>query len=164
MSWRNRIEQIRIVVNEDTRRRQMAAIEDALAEAKHPARRRGRALAIALAVVLTVPVMAVAAENSQPGDFLYPVRQVFDSSQRETVSPDTLAPPDDEVTSVTEVRPPTGDEESRSPTPTTRPTVDTRPPERPMTTTTRPTTTTTVPRTTTTAPERPSPTRPPREG
>ncbi len=77
MSLSSRLRQARIVIDDDTRRAHLAAIDDAIVESTRQPRRHGRALAVALAAVLLVPVVALAAERSEPGDFLYPVRQLI---------------------------------------------------------------------------------------
>ena len=80
------LDQARIVVDEVTRESHLAAVGAALRDRGQGSRGRGRVLAIALVLVLLVPVIALAAENTVPGDFLYPVKravepvvQVFDS-------------------------------------------------------------------------------------
>ena len=80
------LDQARIVVEEVTRTRHLAAVGAALRARAAASRGRGRVLALALVLVLLVPVMALAAENTVPGDFLYPLKlavepvvQVFDS-------------------------------------------------------------------------------------
>lgn len=72
------LEDARISVDEPTRERHMASIARAI-EASRPRRaRRLRLLAVAAATILLVPVMALASERAVPGDFLYPVKQVFE--------------------------------------------------------------------------------------
>ena len=65
---------LEISVDRVTRDRHLAAISRSLHD---PWRQHGRRrlLAIALAVVLLVPVMALAAERALPGDFLYPFKR-----------------------------------------------------------------------------------------
>lgn len=75
------LEAVRVVVEPGVRERHIRAISDSIASLPNPPRRRFRLLAVAVAVVLTLPVLALAAENSQPGDFLYPVREVLPWSQ-----------------------------------------------------------------------------------
>ncbi|MGI9610527.1 MAG: hypothetical protein ACR2NL_09580 [Acidimicrobiia bacterium] len=65
---------LRISVDPATRERHLDAIHSQLRKAARPRRRR-RLLSLALAVVLLVPVVALAAEQSLPGDFLYPVKK-----------------------------------------------------------------------------------------
>ena len=79
------LDQIRVTVDETTRTRHLAAVDAALSERPRAFWGRGRILALAVVLVLLLPVMALAAENSVPGDFLYPVKravepvvQVFD--------------------------------------------------------------------------------------
>ena len=71
------LEVAKIEVDETTRSRHMTAISAAVREATAP-RRRFRLLAFALAWVLLVPVMALASDRAVPGDFLYPLKQVFE--------------------------------------------------------------------------------------
>jgi hypothetical protein len=80
------LEQIRITVDETTRDKHLVAVGTALRAREHGSRGRGRVLALALVLALLVPVMALAAESTVPGDFLYPIKravepivQVFDS-------------------------------------------------------------------------------------
>ena len=81
------LDQVRVTVDSDTRDRHLAAVTSALqSRATTPKRGRGRFLAVALAVVLLLPVIALAAEDSVPGDLLYPFKravepvvQVFDT-------------------------------------------------------------------------------------
>ena len=79
MSLSSRLARAKIVVDDDTRRGHLAAIDNAIETTRRP-RGHGRALAVGLAVVLLVPVVALAAERSVPGDFLYPVRQLIDKT------------------------------------------------------------------------------------
>lgn len=79
------LDRARIVVDPTTRERHLAAVRAALDERQRgPVRRR--LLAVALVVVLAVPVMALAAADTMPGDLLYPIKrmteplvQLFDS-------------------------------------------------------------------------------------
>jgi len=80
------LDQARVVVDETTRERHLVAVSAALAQRGRTTKGHGRVLALALVLVLLVPVMALAAENSVPGDLLYPVKravepivQVFDT-------------------------------------------------------------------------------------
>ncbi|MGB7860571.1 MAG: hypothetical protein WBM90_08750, partial [Acidimicrobiia bacterium] len=47
-------------------------------ERARTSRGHGRLLALALALVLVVPVVALATENSVPGDLLYPIKRVVE--------------------------------------------------------------------------------------
>ncbi len=63
-----------VVVEPETRERHLATISAALQRPRrHPGRRR--LLAIALAVILLFPVVALAAESALPGDILYPFKR-----------------------------------------------------------------------------------------
>lgn len=67
---------ISITVGSETRERHLSAIRKTIGQIK-PVRRRFRLMAVAVAAVFLIPVLALAAEQSQPGDFLYPLRQVI---------------------------------------------------------------------------------------
>lgn len=69
--------QARIVVSPVTRERHLFVIGAALSD-RTRSNGHGRVLALALVLVLLVPVIALAAENSVPGDFLYPVKLVVE--------------------------------------------------------------------------------------
>jgi len=80
------LDQARVVVDEVTRESHLVAVSAALRARGQGSRGRGRVLVVALVLVLLVPVIALAAENTVPGDFLYPIKravepvvQVFDS-------------------------------------------------------------------------------------
>lgn len=88
MSLSSRLRRARIVIDDDTRQAHLAAIDAAIIESTRQPRRHGRALAVALAVVLLVPVVALAAERSEPGDLLYPVRQLIHQTLDRSQPPD----------------------------------------------------------------------------
>ncbi len=67
---------LRVEVRPEVRERHLAAIATAVADAK-PRRPRYRLLAVAIAVVFLLPVIALAADNAQPGDLLYPIREAM---------------------------------------------------------------------------------------
>ena len=72
------LDQVRVSVSEETRSRHLAHVGAALRARSDRLPRRGRVLALALALVLLVPVMALAAENAVPGDLLYPVKRAVE--------------------------------------------------------------------------------------
>lgn len=72
------LDRIRVEVDDDVRDRHLAAIGAAVRSARAPRLRRFRLLAVAVAVVLALPVMALASENSVPGDLLYPIKRVLE--------------------------------------------------------------------------------------
>ena len=72
------LDQARVVVDELTRERHLDAVSASLAARGQTAKGHGRVLALALVLVLLVPVVALAAENAVPGDFLYPVKLVVE--------------------------------------------------------------------------------------
>lgn len=69
---------MRVTVGEDVRHRHLTAIGDAVRSAKAPRHRRFRPLVVAAALVLAVPVLALASENSVPGDLLYPIKRMLE--------------------------------------------------------------------------------------
>ena len=71
------LDPIRLSVDEETRRRHLASIEAALRRRERVARRR-RALVLAAAALLAVPAMALASDDSVPGDLLYPVKRAVE--------------------------------------------------------------------------------------
>ena len=80
------LDQARIVVDEVTREKHLGVVSAALKARGYRSWGRGRVLALAVVLVPLVPVMALAAENTVPGDLLYPIKravepivQVFDS-------------------------------------------------------------------------------------
>ena len=75
---------IEITVDPQTRQRHLNAISESLRNVK-PGRGRYRLMAFAVAAVFMIPVLALAAEKSQPGDFLYPLRQVIPWSEERAV-------------------------------------------------------------------------------
>lgn len=170
MNWRSKLYQTRISVDDRTRRRHLDAIEAAISD-RVRYRRPGRALAVAVALVLAIPVMAVAADQAEPGDFLYPVRQLFQPVPKDAAqNQDTVTvefPPADVVIgdNATRDQPEVPEHPVDTRPPSSEP-PDTRPPFRETTTTTiperGPTTTTIAEPTTTTEPGRTPPTAPPR--
>lgn len=70
------LDALKVEVRPDARDRHLKAIASAVAEAK-PRRPRYRLLAVAIAVVFLLPVIALAADNAQPGDLLYPIREAM---------------------------------------------------------------------------------------
>lgn len=69
---------LRVSIDPDTRERHLATINVALREHRAPRFRRLRLMAVAAGLVLLIPVLALAAENSVPGDFLYRVKRLFE--------------------------------------------------------------------------------------
>lgn len=69
---------IRVDVAPEVRERQLGTITRALRVARAPRRRRFRLLALATAIVLALPVIALGAEDSVPGDLLYPVKRIIE--------------------------------------------------------------------------------------
>ncbi len=72
------LDRIRVTVDDAVRERHLAVIGDAVRSALAPRRRRYRLLVVAAALVLAVPVMALASENSVPGDLLYPIKRMLE--------------------------------------------------------------------------------------
>lgn len=72
------LDQVRVTVDERTREQHLAEIGAALRTRHNPARRRFRFLAIATALALLLPVVALAAEDAVPGDVLYPVKRLVE--------------------------------------------------------------------------------------
>lgn len=72
------LDEAKVKVDESTKDLHMMAISRAITAEAAPRRSRLRLIAVATATVLLVPVMALAAERAVPGDFLYPVKQVFE--------------------------------------------------------------------------------------
>lgn len=70
------LDRARVVVDETTRSRHLTAIQGALARRSRRPHRGMRSLALGLALVVAVPVLALAAEDTVPGDFLYPLKRV----------------------------------------------------------------------------------------
>lgn len=118
MSLSSRLAQARIVVDDDTRRGHLAAIDNAIVETTRR-RRRGRALAVGLAVVLLVPVVALAAERSVPGDLLYPVRQLIHQTLDRS-QPKDQASPAQEPLREAEDEGPSREAHDRTPVPSAR--------------------------------------------
>ena len=81
------LEQLRLTTTPEVRDRHLEAVSSTLSQRARGSRGRGRLLAVAVAAVLLLPVAALAAEDTVPGDILYPLKraiepvvQVFDSS------------------------------------------------------------------------------------
>ena len=81
------LDQIRLVATPEVRERHLAAVSRALSTRPQRSLGRPRLMAVVLAIVLLLPVVALAAEDAVPGDFLYPLKrvvepvvQMFDSS------------------------------------------------------------------------------------
>ncbi len=72
------IEQARLTLDESTRRRHLDAINTEILRVTEPKSRKLRFLAVGIALVLLLPVIALASEGSVPGDFLYPVKRVVE--------------------------------------------------------------------------------------
>ena len=68
---------VRLEMRAEARARHIRAIQDEL-RAAQPVRRRWRLMVVAVAIVLTLPVLALASQRAEPGDILYPVREVVD--------------------------------------------------------------------------------------
>ncbi len=80
------LDEARVIVDGVTREKHLGVVSAALAARGQGSWGRGRVLALGLVLVLLVPVVALAAENTVPGDLLYPIKralepivQVFDS-------------------------------------------------------------------------------------
>lgn len=87
-------------VTSDVRDRHLRTVSQALADLR-PRRSRFRLLAVAVAVLFVLPVLALAARNADPGDFLYPVRQILPWSDRAPIDGDLV----DEGPTITDIRP-----------------------------------------------------------
>lgn len=72
------LEQVRVSVDPQTRERHIAAMQVALEESRRPGFRGRRLLAVAVALILLLPVLSLAARDSVPGDLLYPVKLALD--------------------------------------------------------------------------------------
>lgn len=68
------LERMRLRVAAEVRERHLAAIETAIASARAPRLRRFRLLAAAAALILALPVIALASDDAVPGDILYPIK------------------------------------------------------------------------------------------
>lgn len=168
MNWRDQLNGARIEVDTSTRQHHLGVIGAALEVERSRRSRPGRALAVAIALLLLLPVVAFAAERSEPGDALYPVRQAM---ERANIRIPDLNPRigthqvDDRSGSLVTypgsseggALPTSDDEEQRRDIGST---TTTTAPERTGTTLSRLPPTTTRPPPSTTLPESPSPTRP----
>ena len=72
------LDSVRISVGDDVRERHLTVIVDELRSARKPRVRRFRLLAIAVALVLALPVIALAADDAVPGDALYPIKRILE--------------------------------------------------------------------------------------
>ena len=72
------LDKAKVTVDAETRGRHLASIESELTQLRTPRLARRRLLAVALATVLLFPVAAFAAENSVPGDLLYPLKRAVE--------------------------------------------------------------------------------------
>ena len=72
------LDSVRVSVADDVRERHLAAIGNELRSAGRPRIRRFRLLAVAVALVLALPVFALAAEDAVPGDALYPIKRMLE--------------------------------------------------------------------------------------
>jgi hypothetical protein len=70
------LQALKIEVHPDTRRRHLDTISRAIRSNRAPRVRRLRLLAVAAALVLLLPVVALAAKDAVPGDFLYPIKRL----------------------------------------------------------------------------------------
>ena len=71
------LDRLRVEISPATRLAHLDAIRAELRTAT-PTRRRWKLMVVAVAILLTLPVLALAAQRAEPGDFLYPVREVVD--------------------------------------------------------------------------------------
>lgn len=71
------LERVRVEMPDEVRDRHLASISRAL-HGKRTGRTRFRLLAIAAVLVLLLPVIALAAERTGPGDLLYPIRELVE--------------------------------------------------------------------------------------
>lgn len=72
------LEQIRLVVDDSVRERHLGVIAAEVRARRVPRFKRFRLLAVATALLLLLPVIALAADDSVPGDALYPVKRLFE--------------------------------------------------------------------------------------
>lgn len=72
------LDRAKVTVDAEARERHLAAISNAIEAQRRPRFRRLRLLAVAAVLVLTLPALAFAAEESVPGDLLYPVKLIFE--------------------------------------------------------------------------------------
>lgn len=86
------LDAVRVQVGAPTQERHLSVIESALRATARPGRRRFRLMAVAVAILLLLPVIALAAERTGPGDFLYPVRQILESVTDARPLPDAVPP------------------------------------------------------------------------
>ena len=76
------MDQARLTVDENTRQRHLDSISSEIRSTAAPRVRRLRLLAIGVALVLLLPVIALASEGAVPGDFLYPVKRAVEPIAR----------------------------------------------------------------------------------
>ena len=72
------LDQAEITVSESTRERHKSGIGSALRVQRRVRRGRGRVFAFVLALVLLVPIVALASQDAVPGDLLYPVKRLVE--------------------------------------------------------------------------------------
>jgi hypothetical protein len=72
------MDRIRLTVDETTRQQHLGSINSAIRATTAPRPRRLRFLAVGIAILLLLPVIALASEGSVPGDFLYPVKRAVE--------------------------------------------------------------------------------------
>ncbi|MFV1961782.1 MAG: hypothetical protein ACC658_08090 [Acidimicrobiia bacterium] len=72
------MDRVRLTVDETTRQRHLGSINSAIRATTAPRPRRLRFLAVGIAILLLLPVIALASEGSVPGDFLYPVKRAVE--------------------------------------------------------------------------------------
>lgn len=72
------LDQVSLVVDEAVKERHLSVITAEVRAVRKPRFRRFRMLAVATALLLLLPVIALAAEDAVPGDALYPVKRLFE--------------------------------------------------------------------------------------
>lgn len=72
------MDRVRVSVDEVTRQGHLDSISSAIRNADASRSRRPRFFAVAVALILLLPVIALASERSVPGDFLYPVKRAVE--------------------------------------------------------------------------------------
>lgn len=72
------LDQVSLVVDEAVKERHLSVITAEVRAVRKPRFRRFRMLAVATALLLFLPVIALAAEDAVPGDALYPVKRLFE--------------------------------------------------------------------------------------